>query len=246
MSAMEQFWPMMPVVFGAFFLKAMTGFGAAIIMVSLGAMFLPVQEVVPLCICLDLLAGLALMRKDWSPGTYKYWGPLSVAMGMGAGAGALVLSRVDPSSMKLAIGAIVLGLGVWLWATRARAAGERAVPQTPQPAAFLTTTVAGFCGGLFGISGPPIVWFFGSRFAKADFRRVVVPLFIVASATSLVVYALTGLLDAQTLLRVLWCLPCWGAGLFLGGRAFARVPEERFGQLMAVILCAVGLKMLVF
>ena len=138
----------------AYTVKAMTGFGSAIVLISLGALFFPAQELIPVVALLDLVACLMLMRKDWQPGAVSFWGPASTTMVIGAITGAILLKVLAPSTLTLLLGGGIMLLGGWLFFGRTdQAKLIDKVPTKPASSDLVVTSLAGFTGGLFGMSG---------------------------------------------------------------------------------------------
>ena len=228
----------------AYIIMAMTGFGSAIVLVSLGTLLMPVQELIPIVALIELVACLALTRADWQPGGGRFWGPAALTMVAGSVVGAMLLKRLEPGAMSVLIGAVIVTLGGWLWFGR-RGAGQLGA-QLPARASALdmvVTGLAGVTGGLFGMSGPLMVWHFGRRFDKATFRRAVVPIFLASSVACVISYGALGMLSWRSAAQALGCVPAVFVGLWIGQRLFKRIPEQRFGQLIGAILVVVGAKM---
>lgn len=230
----------------AYTVKAMTGFGSAIVLISLGALFFPAQELIPVVALLDLVACLMLMRKDWQPGAVSFWGPASTTMVIGAITGSILLKVLAPSTLTLLLGGGIMLLGGWLFFGRTdQAKLIDKVPTKPASSDLVVTSLAGFTGGLFGMSGPLIVWHFGRRYNKATFRRIVVPIFFFAGIACIITYALMGLITTQTLTLALICILPMIFGLSLGQRLFLNIPEQRFGQIIGCVLMIAAAKMLI-
>lgn len=229
----------------AYTVKAMTGFGSAIVLISLGALFFPAKSLIPVVALLDLVACLMLMRQDWQRGAASYWGPASASMVVGSVLGAVLLKLLAPSTFEILLGGGIMLLGGWLFFNRKQGANLlEQIPAKPTAVDLGVTGLAGFTGGLFGISGPLIVWHFGRKFSKQAFRRVVVSIFFFASIACIISYTALGIITAQTLLLALACLPMMFLGLKVGQRLFMLIPEHRFGQIIGSILMLVAAKLL--
>lgn len=234
----------LPVVFAAFFLKAMTGFGSAIVLVSIGSLFFPVQEVIMIGMMIEAFASIKLMKDDWQPKAHRYWVPLCATMVVGAIIGGLLLKVLAPTRLNVLLGIFIFCLGAWLFFKRRTIESTDNMPERPTRIGMVVTAIAGTMGGLLGISGPPIVWYFGQRLSRANFRMVVVPIFWCASIASLLTYLAVGLLTVKVALVGAMCIPVSLLALTLGSRVFNRIPEHRFGQVIGLILGAVAIKLL--
>jgi len=73
----------------AFLVKGTTGFGPSIVIVSLGALFLPPHTVVVLSALLTVPAGMIMLWSDPIKGSCKFWVPLGAALAVGSIIGGL-------------------------------------------------------------------------------------------------------------------------------------------------------------
>jgi uncharacterized protein len=125
-----------------------------------------------------------------------------------------------------------------------------AVSQTPAPrprsraADYGVAAVAGVSGGLIGLGGPPLIIYLGSRVGKVEFRALLVPILLAAAVTRVATYGLTGQVHAQVLVLAAVSLPALPVGLMLGDRLFRRWSETAFQTAVAVLLAAVGARLL--
>lgn len=231
----------------AFVLKAMTGFGPAIIVISLGSLVVEPQTIVATSAVLDSIAGAILLRSDWVKGGYRYWLPLAAAIVIGSVVGAISLKAIPADHFRRMLGIALFVLGVWFIAGRTGRDGSElddALPEGSNFADRLATFVGGVLGGLIGISGPPIIWHFGRRFAKRVFRQILVPVFLIAAVARSATYASIGLMDAQVFRCVGLALPGLVIGILLGNRIFLRLSEVVFSRIVGSVLVAAALRIL--
>lgn len=124
-----------------------------------------------------------------------------------------------------------------------RTGGCGNLPVRPEPGAMIAAALGGVTGGLFGISGPPLIWYFGSRYPRRVFRRIIVPLFLVDAVGRSVIYAGMGLLHRGELGIALGLLPGLIIGLFIGNHWFNVIPQQRFERMIGGVLILSGLKL---
>ncbi len=231
----------------AFVLKAMTGFGPALVVVAVGSLFLPPPVVIATSAILDLIAGAILLRADWTRGSYRFWVPLAVAIVAGSIVGAFFLRAIPADHFRRLLGIAILGLGVWFALGRQRTPGVGLAAELParsSGADRLFTFVGGVLGGMLGISGPPIIWHFGRRLTKQAFRQVLVPIFVIAALARASTYSALGLVDRQVLGYVAAALPGLLMGLLVGNRIFLRLSEAQFSRIVGLVLLLVALRLL--
>ena len=233
------------IAFLAYLLKAMTGFGPAIVLISLGSLFLPAYSIVATSAILDILAGIVLLKVDWEDGVYRYWLPLAVAIVIGTVAGALLLKIFSPEGFHFILSIAITVIGVWFLFGRANLDEGKLRSHLPERCTGGDkgfTLLGGFCGGMFGISGPPIIWHFGRQFTKRAFRQVLVPVFVVAAVARSGMYSIIGIVDLQVIKYVAIAVPGLFLGIFLGNRIFFKISEVMFGRVVGIILVIIGVK----
>jgi len=232
----------------AFLVKGMTGFGPAIVVVSLGALFLPPQVVVVLSALLAGTAGLIMLWTDPIKGAGRFWIPLAVAMGIGSVIGGLSLKLILPQYFNIILAVVILALGVWFFVGRARkdeAELSDTLPAVCNAKDLGVALLAGVLGGAIGIGGPPMVYYMGRRFAKRSLRQPLVPVFLAASAARFFTYVAAGMVDRQVMIYSLASLPGLLLGVYFGNKAFFKVSEVLFSRIVAVVLVAVAVRLAV-
>jgi uncharacterized protein len=238
----------------AFAIKAATGFGPALVVVSLGSLVVGPLTAVILAAFIDLLGGLAVAWMDRGRRTSIAWAPLAAVMAGSAILGGLLLPWVPTAALRQVVGFGVLGFGGWmLLATllaRAPAAGRPGpgAPTRPPtrngPADYGVVAAGGLAGGLIGVSGPPLILWFGTRLPKVEFRALLVPLFLVTALARVGTYGVTGQVTGDVAALVLLALPALPLGMLIGDRLFRRWSERGFRIAAAVLVVAAGLRLL--
>jgi uncharacterized membrane protein YfcA len=235
------------IALAAFVLKATTGFGPAIVVIAFGSLLMAPQEVIATSSILDTTAGALLLAMDRPKGRLKFWLPLSAAIVSGAVIGGLFIVTIPEHWFERIFAVAILILGLWFLLGRGRAGEENGLVDELPPRCSATdasmTFFGGFCGGLFGISGPPIIWQFGRQFAKDAFRQTLVPIFFVAALSRTITYGATGLITTEVLLFALAAMPGLILGIFLGNRVFFKISETWFNRVAGLALIAVGLQL---
>jgi hypothetical protein len=235
------------IAFAAFFLKAVSGFGPAIVVVALGSLILPPHVVVAVSAMLDLVAGGALFAMEPGLRARRFWAPPAAAIVAGSMVGGVLLSLMDPTVFRVILGAAILVLGLWFGLLRGRgdrAALSPAVPERATAGDVAAAGLGGVMGGFLGISGPPILWHFGKKLGKEPLRAVLIPIFLAAAVARVATYAWSGILTMPVLATFGAALPGLIAGILAGNRAFFRISERAFGRVIGGMLVLVGLRLL--
>ena len=238
---------LLPVVFVAYFAKATTGFGSAIILMSVGSIVIGPVEALILTTILDAFGGLALLRLDTTKDTRKHWLPLCVAMVAGVALGGILLKVFVIRHVDYLIAFALLSVGLWLVFVRSRysnATLQADLPEDFTTKDLLVCLIAGVCGGVSGLSGAPVVFYFGRRFGKEAFRRILTRIFLAEAAARFVVLVALGLTSTRSLVISLVCVPIMFLGLLAGNRAFFKTSETWYSRATGAISVIAALRIL--
>lgn len=235
----------MAVLMLAFLVESAVGFGSALFVVSLGAQLVPLGALLP--VFQPLLLALSLMivvreRRHLDVG-FVVRGVLP-AMIPGVVVG-MILYRVWRSDDRLLF---VVGLAIVALALieLVEVVQDRVPSSVP---AVVTNTVLVFAGvlhGLFGVSGPPVVWVASRTLIdKARFRATLSLLWLALSAALVVGYVVDGTLHSAQLAQTASLLPALAVGYVVGNVLHHRVPHRAFGIGVCLMLIASGLALTV-
>ncbi|MGH9752959.1 MAG: TSUP family transporter [Blastocatellia bacterium] len=238
---------LLPIVFLAYFCKATTGFGAAIILLPLGSLVIGPIPALMLATLLDVIGGVALLRIDSTRDSWRLWLPLGVAMMLGAGIGGLLLKFVALRNIDYFLGVTLFIVGVWLifFRLRQRAAVESAIlPDSYTGKDLAVCLLAGTSGGLTGVSGPPLMYYFGKKFAKESLRKILTRIFLAEAMARVATYIVVGVAQPGIILLGLLATPFLYLGLYAGNHVFFRIPEIWFSRVAGVVVIASALKLM--
>lgn len=221
-----------------------SGFAFALSASVIWLQWLPPAEVVPLAvICPIVLNVVTLPRIRRDIDLRKVW-PFAAGATIGVPLGVLLLSRFDPSGLRLAI-------GVSLVAYSAFALSRPVLPSLDLPVRIgrVADGAAGLVGGVFGgIAGLSVVlpslWIGMRGFAKPQQRGVLQSFGFYSQGLTLVVYAGMIGFSAQTGRALLVCLPVAVIGSLAGMAIFSRLSREAFRRAILVIVLGGGVALL--
>lgn len=228
------------IVFFAFAIRGMLGFGSGLISVSLLIFLLPVKVVVPIVFLLDTVASLSLGTYDFKEIRWAELPWLWVFTILGLIGGAWVLKLLPGDQVTLFLGVFIL-----LYVGYAFIVKPERLPQVSKvwgaPLGFL----GGFIGSLYGGGGPSIVAYLQMRHLdKRAFRASFQFIAITDSVVRGTLYFLLGLLAGSAVVSALWLLPAVVLGLWIGNRLHFRIDARRFQYLVLLVLAATGLKLM--
>jgi uncharacterized membrane protein YfcA len=226
------------IVLGAAFLQSLSGFGFAIVVMPLLTLVLGLQIAAPLVSLTALTVytiNVTRFRRAVDAGELLR---LGLASALGVPVGIWVLSSVEGSLVKQALGLLLLLFATYslLRPTTSWLPSRRWV----YPAGF----VAGCLGGAYNTPGPPaIVYGTLRQWPRDEFRAVLQSLFLVNGLLVVTSHLLAGHLTTPVLAYYLYTVPALAVGILLASRLDSRVDHNRFRTLVAVMILLLGLSL---
>ena len=226
------------VLFLAYLVRGIAGFGSGLIAVPLLALRFPVTMVVPLVVLLDYIGSASQGIKNRGDIVWKDQLPLIPFTLIGVGVGLFLLSTMSKPGLGKALGGFVLIYAIYQLLPLPTLRGSRlfAIP---------CGLLGGFIGTLFGTGGPLYVMYFNLRdIAKKRFRATFASNFLIDGMIRLGAYVMAGFFSATLLLSLVTALPVVGAGLYVGGRIHTQFSQETFKRFISVLLLVSGIALL--
>lgn len=218
--------------FGAAYVRGLTGFGMAIILVPLLGLIVPPGEAVVLGILLQLLigpVGLKVIMADADRATAV---PIALLAMLATPAGMVVLHATTPDVARLLITLIAVGAFIAVLLPKQ--------PEGHKPGRIAVTgtgIASGILTGFAAMPGPPVVPFYLRRHLEPKVARASMMLIFFATAIAGTLAALwVGIATARLfILSLILFLPMW-FGNRIGGRHFGSVAPHVWQAMVAVVL----------
>jgi len=223
----------------AFFIKGLTGFGPALVFIPAGALLFTPQSVIVASSFLDLVAGLIMWRTVRNIRHIPFLAGIIAAMAAGTVIGVYLLSVFPADTFRILLGVVVCALGVWFALLRSRMNHSQlhdSLPDRCDSKDIGYASLAGISGGLFGISGPPIIWHLGRRFQMHAFRDLLIVVFVFAAVARIASFTAAGLVTTEAITFFAAGMPGLFAGLYLGNRVFLKIDEVMFSRVVGTAL----------
>lgn len=221
------------ILFVAFFIRALTGFGAGLISIPLLALFWDVGFVVPMELLFEVGLSVLLLPKVWRDIDFKHVINLAVGMFFGNLIGSFSLANFNAPLLRLLLAGLVLLFSIYLGAS------ARKPPQLniPHRWGFLFGLGGGFFGGAFGMSGPVVMLYLAHQIPdKTRLRATVIALFFLASTWTVFMHWANGLYNAESFRVLLLLTPAFLIGTALGHLAHFKTSDSAFRYIVAAIL----------
>jgi len=230
------------VIFLAYLVRGISGFGSALVAVPLLVHFLPLTFVVPWVVAMDTLAALVLAGSGQRGGHVRWAeiGWVVPASLVGVVIGVALLVNVDRAPLLATLGVFVVGFGL---RQLLGIHGERPVSHWwALPAGIL----GGGIGALFATGGPPMVIYLTHRLRdKAQLRATLSGLFLIDGTLRITALALAGLLRQDHLGQYLLAgVPLMAAGLYAGHHIHLNLGQRQMAIVIGLLLIGSGLSLL--
>jgi hypothetical protein len=227
------------VIWLAYFIFGMAGFGSTVIAVPLLAHVLPMKFVIPVVVVLDCLSALRMGFKLRADVWKAEFIPLLPFLLVGLILGAIVLVKLPTQALLLLLGCLVLVLGMRFLLQRPSSL------RLPRWAAVPFGVFAGTTSSALGVGGPIYVFYFTARGATPPQVRATVPaVFSFTTVARIAIFAGIGLFNTRVLLAVAALLPVTVFATWCGHQAHGRLTRENALRVVGSILLLSGLSLL--
>jgi uncharacterized membrane protein YfcA len=222
----------------AFATEATIGFGATVLTVSLGAHLLPIDELLPAFVPVNMcLSAWLLLRNRGLVAWRRLASELAPPVAVGAVAGIALFHLPHRLALQLAFAIFVVLLAALELGRLARAAS----PTPSRRTGALLYAVGGLAHGLFGSGGPMIVYVLRRTLAdKGAFRATLSVVWLTLNVALLGNFASMGLFTRATLETSLWFAAAVLPGLLIGQRLHHALDARLFHRVVLVVLLGAG------
>jgi uncharacterized protein len=229
------------IIFAAMLIRALTGFGSALIAIPLLSILFGAKFAIPFILLFECLIDIMILGRERLnvKGEMSRTWPFIVSglIGIPLGTQVLILSSDRILKMVIGIALIVFSL-LLLWNVNLKLKRDK----------FGSATVGllgGFLCGSIGMPGPPMALILSSQgIAKEEFRRLIVIFLTVVDFLTFFYFLWIGLIDADMLLQGLKLLPALALGYLAGNYLFGKVEEAAFRRLTLGITLAAGIALI--
>jgi uncharacterized membrane protein YfcA len=237
-SALQLAWAA-GVVFGAYVVRGMSGFGAGLVATPLLAFLFPITTVVPTTALLVFVLFIFLTLRDRHQVLWDEFRRLLPPTMLGVAGGLYLFSVLDNRLLlKMLGGFLLLYAGYMLIAQWIGARQLRLSEKWAWPLGFL----GAFIDSLFGGGGGTLVviYMHARGVEKAPFRATLAVLWFVEMIARIGGYTLAGYYTESTLSLVAVMLPFMWLGTWLGEKINARISHQTFTRILAMMLLLSG------
>jgi uncharacterized protein len=228
--------------------EAVTGFGGSIIVVTIGASYFSIHDLVLTLVPVNIVLSAYISARHWRTiHTREFLTRILPAAGAGVLIGRTLFDVIPSEKLKYIFGVFIVVLSIVQTVRLVRTPADA----PPQPKLRLPEGIAWLgAGGLMqGLcaSGGPMVVYYASRSItdKAGFRSTLSLLWVTLNVFLTITYAAERQLTPAIIKTSALMLPSIIAGLIVGEIVHKRIPERAFRITVFVILLISGVFLLV-
>lgn len=217
--------------------SGLAGFGTGIAAMGIWLYAVSPSVAASLVLVCSVVAQVQTLPTIWRSIEAKRVVPFIVPGLIGVPFGTALLSCLDARVLKIGIGVLLLAFSLQMLVRGSRAG----IAWGGRVADGVVGFGGGVLGGLAGLSGPlPTIWATVRGWTKDESRGVFQAFNLSILATALLAHAIAGLLTRDVALAVMAALPGTIAGAWIGARAYGRLSDRRFQEIILALLCVSG------
>ena len=220
--------------------QSLTGFGFALVAVSLLPFFMDLQLAVTLVIAVGMMSNIALWWYHRDSFEWSRIIHLATAALATIPIGVVGLHYVPEHLALQMLGVMVLAYVVYSWL-------QLSLPElTGRSWAYAFGAASGVLTGAFNIGGPPIVIYGNcNQWSPQEFKGNLPGVFCVLSMAAIATHLWQGDFSGDLFTQVGYATPFFVAGLGLGIWLSKYIDANSFRQAVLVLLSVIGLKLLI-
>jgi uncharacterized membrane protein YfcA len=220
----------------ATFVQAGAGFGMALFAMPFLVLLIGVRTATPMMSILSITSSIILLTYYRTAFNFRAVMPLIIGALIGVPLGVYVLKTVDPTIVTPLLGVILIAYAIY-------ALVGFTLPQLNHKAwGYLSGFAGGLLGGAYATNGPPVI-IYGNcrRWDRDQFKSNLQGFFLFAGALSVVSHAVAGNYTPKVWQNLWVALPAALIGLALGVSMDRFINQDRFRQLVQVLLIFLGI-----
>ena len=226
------------VVFAAYLVRGIAGFGSALIALPLLSLRFPLVVIVPLVVLLDYIGSLGQGVKARDEIAWGDLLPLIPFTLLGATTALYLFDTLESQTLSRLLGVFVILFAIYQLLPTPQVRGSRI---SSLPYGYL----GGLMGTLFGIGGPFYVIYLTIRgLSSSQFRASFAAYFTLDATARLVGYGVLGFLSAPMWRMFAAVLPVAILALWIGGRLHVGLEPLAFKRIISGLLLVSGITLL--
>jgi len=219
------------IVLLAAFVRAVSGFGYSLLATPLLMFLIEVKSVVVMNVIMASITTVVVLFQTRRHIDFRRVAFMVLGSIAGIPLGVFLLSRLDPTIIKLAIAALVIPFSVLLLLGRS----HRFKRDTP------ACSIAGFLGGVLhastSLGGPPVVlYLLNQGLVTERFVGTLAAYFLVADVVTIGAFSSMGMITSELLIRIAILSPALFVGAYVGVRVLPRINATLFKRIASSLV----------
>ena len=223
-------------VFAAYFIKGFSGFGPALILIPSLTLLINPETAIFASTYFDIIAGIILFISVRKSIDWKFVIPITLLLFIGAYFGANLLKIISTELLTQIIGyGLILFSAILIFQKQN---GDDQIKQSKikQFVSLPIALIAGFSGGMIGISGPLLVIYMKLNYNKTYFRNQLIAIFTFGAIWRFALYRMHDIAFEMDILLIIMLTVIMLVGLWLGQHLHLKVDEKNFNRIIAFML----------
>ncbi len=223
------------IIFIAYFVASITGFGDGLISVPLLALIVDIKMVIPILAITGIILNLDILRRNKTYLNQIYKNVIYIILGgiVGVAIGTFLLSSYNDNFLQRFLGFLIL-----IFALNTLFNRSFNIPKN-RFLDFIAGLFSGFLQGAFNINSPPLVIYYSNqKIEKTLFRATLILIFSIVGIWQISFLIVTNLIDVFTILSSVTLIPIILLASYLGHRVHLTINQKVFNILVSVLLFA--------
>ncbi|MFH1930742.1 MAG: sulfite exporter TauE/SafE family protein [Pseudomonadota bacterium] len=223
------------IIFVSALIRAVFGFGHALVAMPLLAMIVGVKIAAPLVALVAGTMALAILIENRRHLHFTTVWQLTVSSLIGIPIGLVFLKEAYEPMVNGLLAVVIIIFSLYhLVRPKVSIPGDDRL-------AFLFGFLAGILGGAYNTNGPPIIIYATlKKWPPESFRTTLQGCFLVTSLFIIAGHGMAGLFTATVFRLFIISLPVLLLAVYLGGKVNRSIPQRRFEQIVFVFLLVIG------
>ncbi|MBX9811476.1 MAG: sulfite exporter TauE/SafE family protein [Burkholderiales bacterium] len=231
------------IVFGAFVVRGLSGFGAGLIAMPLLVFVVPIRTAVPMMGLLVFTLFVFLSIRDRQEVVRDELKRLLPPTILGVIAGALLFKSLDGRLLVMMLGGFIVSFALYSLAVNHFGLPQlRCSRRWALPIGFVSAALDTLFGG--GGGTLVVIYMHMRGISKVQFRATVAMLWFFEMIARIASYILSGYYTSSTLLLAALMLPMVWTGTRVGEHIDTRISQQTFSKVLAVMLLLSGISVL--
>lgn len=222
----------------AFFVKGITGFGNTLVMGSLLSFVVSNRVISPVDLMFSIPTNTYMVWRNRKSISLKVVIPLSLLLLAGIIPGTFLLKNGSDWVLKSGLGIVIMGMAVEMLTRKSIEGGSKA---TNPILLVIIGVISGILAGLYGIGALLVAYISRTTDIRSEFRANICCVFLVDNIFRFFLYWVTGILNKEIFLLVLFLSPAVVLGMVVGVKVDAKMDEKTVKNSVIILLILSGL-----